>query len=93
MYQSPHLRRLRNDLAALERLRAHADEAVVVVREGVGLAVVVVGAGHLGVAAAAIEAGKDIAATTDDYVQENPWSAIAISAGIGLLLGLAISRK
>ncbi|PFH09607.1 ElaB/YqjD/DUF883 family membrane-anchored ribosome-binding protein [Collimonas sp. PA-H2] len=45
------------------------------------------------VQAAAIEAGKDIAATTDDYVQENPWRAIAISAGIGLLVGLAISRK
>jgi ElaB/YqjD/DUF883 family membrane-anchored ribosome-binding protein len=43
--------------------------------------------------AAAIEAGKDIAATTDDYVQENPWQAIAIAAGVGLLLGLAISRK
>ncbi|HWW05472.1 MULTISPECIES: DUF883 family protein [Collimonas] len=45
------------------------------------------------VQAAAIEAGKDIAATADDYVQENPWRAIAISAGVGLLLGLAISRK
>jgi ElaB/YqjD/DUF883 family membrane-anchored ribosome-binding protein len=45
------------------------------------------------VQAAAIEAGKEIAATTDDYVQENPWRAIAISAGIGLLVGLAISRK
>jgi ElaB/YqjD/DUF883 family membrane-anchored ribosome-binding protein len=45
------------------------------------------------VQAAAIEAGKEIAATTDDYVQENPWRAIAISAGIGLLVGLVISRK
>lgn len=43
--------------------------------------------------AAAIEAGKEIAATTDDYVQENPWRAMAISAGIGLLVGLVISRK
>ncbi|SFH74883.1 Membrane-anchored ribosome-binding protein, inhibits growth in stationary phase, ElaB/YqjD/DUF883 family [Collimonas sp. OK307] len=45
------------------------------------------------VQAAAIEAGKEIVATTDDYVQENPWRAIAISAGIGLLVGLVISRK
>lgn len=45
------------------------------------------------VQAAAIEAGKEIAATTDDYVQENPWRAIAISASIGLLVGLVISRK
>lgn len=45
------------------------------------------------VQAAAIEAGKEVAATADDYVQENPWRAMAISAGIGLLVGLVISRK
>ena len=42
---------------------------------------------------AAIETGKEIATTTDDYVRENPWSAVAVSATIGLLLGLIISRK
>lgn len=42
---------------------------------------------------AAIEAGKEIASTTDNYVKENPWRAIAISAGVGLLIGLVISRK
>ncbi len=45
------------------------------------------------VQAAAIEISKEIVATTDEYVQENPWRAIAISAGIGLLVGLIISRK
>ncbi len=45
------------------------------------------------VQAAAIEISKEIAATTDEYVQENPWRAIAISASIGLLVGLVISRK
>ncbi|WP_395825581.1 YqjD family protein [Collimonas sp.] len=45
------------------------------------------------VQAAAIETSKEIAATTDEYVQENPWRAIAISAGIGLLVGLVISRR
>ncbi|PUA18353.1 DUF883 domain-containing protein [Glaciimonas sp. PCH181] len=42
---------------------------------------------------AALETGKEIAATTDDYVHENPWGAVAVSATIGLLLGLIISRK
>lgn len=42
---------------------------------------------------AAIETGKEIAVKTDDYVQENPWRAVAISGGIGLLLGFLISRK
>ena len=42
---------------------------------------------------AALETGKEIAASTDDYVHENPWGAVAVSATIGLLLGLIISRK
>ncbi|MFC5473183.1 DUF883 family protein [Paraherbaspirillum soli] len=45
------------------------------------------------VQAVALETGKEIAASTDDYVQENPWRAVAISAGIGLLVGLVIARK
>jgi ElaB/YqjD/DUF883 family membrane-anchored ribosome-binding protein len=45
------------------------------------------------VQAAAIETGKEIAGKTDDYVHENPWRAVAISAGVGVLLGFLISRK
>ncbi len=41
----------------------------------------------------AIETGKEIAEKTDDYVHENPWRAVAISAGIGVVLGLLVSRK
>jgi len=36
---------------------------------------------------------KEVAATTDDYVHENPWRAVAISAGVGLLFGFLLSRK
>jgi ElaB/YqjD/DUF883 family membrane-anchored ribosome-binding protein len=45
------------------------------------------------VQAVALETGKELAVKTDDYVQENPWRAVAISAGVGLVLGLLISRK
>ena len=41
----------------------------------------------------AIETSKEIAETTDEFVQENPWRAVAISAGVGLLVGLLIARK
>jgi ElaB/YqjD/DUF883 family membrane-anchored ribosome-binding protein len=41
----------------------------------------------------ALETGKELAEKTDDYVHENPWGAVAISAGVGLLLGMLISRK
>jgi ElaB/YqjD/DUF883 family membrane-anchored ribosome-binding protein len=36
---------------------------------------------------------KEVAATTDDYVHQNPWRAVTISAGVGLLLGFLFSRK
>jgi ElaB/YqjD/DUF883 family membrane-anchored ribosome-binding protein len=45
------------------------------------------------VQAAAVETGKELATEADDYVRENPWRAVAISAGVGLLVGLLISRK
>lgn len=43
--------------------------------------------------AVAIEKGKAAAATTDEYVQENPWRAVAISAGVGLLVGIILGRS
>jgi ElaB/YqjD/DUF883 family membrane-anchored ribosome-binding protein len=39
------------------------------------------------------EKTKEYAQQTDDYVQENPWKAIGIAAGAGLILGLLISRR
>ncbi|MBO9538676.1 DUF883 family protein [Herbaspirillum sp.] len=39
-----------------------------------------------------LQTGRQIVTTTDDYVQSNPWRAIAISSSIGLLVGLAIGR-
>ena len=41
----------------------------------------------------AIAAGKEMAASADDYVKENPWRAIAAAAGVGLLLGVVLHRK
>ncbi len=43
--------------------------------------------------AVAVEKGKEVAHSTDEFVHEHPWKAVAISAGAGLLLGLLISRK
>ncbi|CAN5177145.1 YqjD family protein [soil metagenome] len=43
--------------------------------------------------ASAIQTGKELAETTDTFVQENPWKAVAISAGVGLLIGVLIARR
>jgi ElaB/YqjD/DUF883 family membrane-anchored ribosome-binding protein len=40
-----------------------------------------------------VEKTKEAAKATDEYVHENPWRSIAIGAGVGLLLGVAIARR
>jgi ElaB/YqjD/DUF883 family membrane-anchored ribosome-binding protein len=43
--------------------------------------------------AAVVDKAKSTATSTNAYVHENPWAAAGIAAGIGLLLGLLISRR
>lgn len=40
-----------------------------------------------------VDKAKAAASATDDYVNENPWQAVGIAAGVGLLLGLIIGRR
>jgi ElaB/YqjD/DUF883 family membrane-anchored ribosome-binding protein len=41
----------------------------------------------------ALEKGKAVAQDADEFVHQNPWKAVAISAGVGMLIGMLISRK
>lgn len=41
----------------------------------------------------AVLAAKDVAVKSDDYVHDNPWTSIAVGAGVGLILGLLIGRR
>lgn len=36
---------------------------------------------------------KDAATEAEEYVRENPWNAIGIAAGVGLVLGLLLGRR
>ena len=40
-----------------------------------------------------LDSGKEAAKAADIYVRENPWNAVGIAAGIGLVLGLLIRRS
>ena len=40
-----------------------------------------------------VKKSKECAEIADDYVRENPWSAIGIAAGAGFVLGLLIRGK
>ncbi len=41
----------------------------------------------------AVKQTKAAARATDAYVHENPWKAIGIAAGAGLLIGLLVGRR
>jgi ElaB/YqjD/DUF883 family membrane-anchored ribosome-binding protein len=41
----------------------------------------------------ALKRVRALAGEAEDYVQANPWQAVGAAAGIGLLLGLVISRR
>ena len=42
---------------------------------------------------AGVDKAKAAARVTDDFVHERPWTAVGIGAGIGLILGMLISRR
>lgn len=41
----------------------------------------------------AVEKAKQAGQATDTYVRENPWKAVGIAAGVGLLAGLLLNRR
>jgi ElaB/YqjD/DUF883 family membrane-anchored ribosome-binding protein len=40
-----------------------------------------------------VNKSKEAAEIADDYVRENPWAAVGVAAGVGLLLGLLMRRS
>jgi ElaB/YqjD/DUF883 family membrane-anchored ribosome-binding protein len=40
-----------------------------------------------------IDKTKQAARATDEYVHEHPWRAVSVAAGIGLIIGMLISRR
>lgn len=41
----------------------------------------------------AMQRAREVADATEEYVKENPWQSIGIAAGVGLLVGLLLSRR
>ena len=40
-----------------------------------------------------VSRSKEAADVADDYVRENPWVAVGVAAGVGLLVGLLVRRS
>lgn len=41
----------------------------------------------------ALQRARQMADATETYVRENPWQSVSIAAGVGLLVGLLVSRR
>lgn len=96
-----HKDKLMSDLRVViadaeELLRMTADQAgegVADVRSRVQARMNQAKADLLHVQEAAVAKAKAAGHATDEFVHENPWKSIGIAAGVGLLLGLLVSRR
>jgi ElaB/YqjD/DUF883 family membrane-anchored ribosome-binding protein len=42
---------------------------------------------------AALHKGEDAVRSAEDYAKRNPWQAMGIAAGVGLVFGVLLSRR
>jgi ElaB/YqjD/DUF883 family membrane-anchored ribosome-binding protein len=63
-------------------VRARAEESVRQAKERLA-----------GVEEEALRRAKVLTGEAEEYVRANPWQAVGVAAGIGLVLGLLISRR
>lgn len=66
----------------VEEIRARAEESVRQAKQRLA-----------GIEEEALEHAKELAGNADEYVRGNPWQAVGIAAGVGLVLGLLMSRR
>lgn len=81
---------------AEELLRATANqvgEGAAVARARIQERLQVVKGSLLDTEAMVIERAQQAAKVSDQYVRENPWQAIGISAGVGLIIGFMIAKR
>ena len=45
------------------------------------------------VQASIVDRSKEMATATDEYIHENPWKVVTITAALGFLAGLCLGRK
>jgi ElaB/YqjD/DUF883 family membrane-anchored ribosome-binding protein len=41
----------------------------------------------------ALRRAREMADATEEYMRDNPWRSVGVAAGVGLLLGMLISRR
>jgi ElaB/YqjD/DUF883 family membrane-anchored ribosome-binding protein len=66
----------------VDEMRARAEESVRMAKERLS-----------GIEEETLKHARVLAGEADEYVRGNPWQAVGIAAGVGLVLGLFMSRR
>jgi ElaB/YqjD/DUF883 family membrane-anchored ribosome-binding protein len=66
----------------VDEMRARAEESVRMAKERLS-----------GIEEETLKHARVLAGEADEYVRGNPWQAVGIAAGVGLVLGLLMSRR
>ncbi|MEQ1578951.1 MAG: DUF883 family protein [Steroidobacteraceae bacterium] len=66
----------------VQEARARAEESLAAARERLG-----------DVQDDALRQARELVTSGEEYVRENPWGAIGIAAGVGVLVGLLLGRR
>jgi ElaB/YqjD/DUF883 family membrane-anchored ribosome-binding protein len=76
----------------LQATAGHAGEKVSSARERIQENLAAAKARLSAAEEAVVAKTKQAAKATDEYVHENPWKAVGIGVGVGLIVGMLISR-
>ena len=79
--------------ALLKATAGQSGEALAAMRARVGESLAVAKAKMIEAEEALIVKTKAAATATDEYVHKHPWQAVGIAAGVGVLVGMLISRR
>jgi len=93
--------KLREDLAAVMRdaealIRASADqggEKMTEARARIRASLDAAKARVVDAERAAVQRGEDALHATEDYAKRNPWQALGVAAGLGLVIGVLLARR
>ena len=79
--------------ALIQATEGHADGAIGSIRSKALETIAGAKESLSGIEGQLADKAKAVAVSADDFVHRNPWEAVGVAAGLGLLIGLFISRR
>ena len=79
--------------ALIQATEGHADGAIGSIRSKALETIAGAKESLSGIEGQLADKAKAAAVSADDFVHRNPWEAVGVAAGLGILIGLFISRR